>query len=104
MSNSIKIRGAAKNGVATIKVLIRHSMETGRSKDARTGQLIPAHFIKEVICKHQGKQVLEANWGAAVSKNPYLSFSIANAQAGEKISISWLDNQGKSDSKEVTLS
>ncbi len=43
-------------------------------RDPESGELIPAHFIKEVICEHNGKVVLKGNWGTAVSKNPYLVF------------------------------
>jgi len=99
--SSIKLRAKAKGGEVSVKTLISHPMETGLRKDKKTGQKIPAHFIQEVTVKANGKEVLVAEWGPAVSKNPYLSFKYAGA-AGDKISLSWKDNTGKSDSIEAT--
>lgn len=103
MSNSIKIRATVKGDVCTVKALIKHEMETGQRKDKKTGQLIPAHFIQEVTCSHNGKTVLEAAWGAAISKNPYLSIEFSGAKAGDKVALAWLDNKGGKDSDEVTI-
>jgi len=100
---SIRIRAKIKGKVTEVKALMSHSMETGLRKDKKTGEKIPPHFIKEVKCEHNGKQVLLAEWGVAVSKNPYLSFKFSGANKGDKISISWNDNQGKSDSAESTI-
>ena len=97
---SIRIRAKMKGDVTEVKALMSHSMETGLRKDKKTGKKIPAHFIKEVICEHNGKQVLLANWSVAVSKNPYLSFKFKGAKKGDSIKISWNDNMGKSDSAE----
>ena len=103
-SNTIKVKAQAKGGTAEIKALIKHEMETGLRKDKKTGEKIPAHFIKEVNCEHNGKLVFVANWGVAVSKNPYLSFSLRGANAGDSIKISWVDNKGESDSEEAKIS
>lgn len=98
-TNSIKIKAQSKGSEIEVKTLIRHDMETGLRKDAKTGEKIPAHFIKEVHCEHNGKVVLVANWGVAVSKSPYLSFQIRGGQKGDTIKISWVDNKGDSDSE-----
>jgi sulfur-oxidizing protein SoxZ len=103
MENSIKIRAKIKDGEAAVKCLISHPMETGLRKDKKTGQLIPAHFIQEVVCEHGGKTVLEAQWSGTISKNPFLSFEFTGAKPGDKIKVSWVDNTGKSDSTEDTM-
>jgi sulfur-oxidizing protein SoxZ len=102
--SSIKMRAKASGGVTTIKALISHPMETGTRKDKKTGEKIPAHFIQEVICKHGDKTVMTAQWGAAISKNPYLSFKFKGGNAGDKVSLSWTDNKGNSDSSEASIS
>ena len=79
---SIKIRAKLSDGVTTVKALIQHPMETGQRKDKKTGKLIPAHFIQEVTCEHNGTNVMTALWGPAVSKNPYLSFKFKGAKVG----------------------
>jgi sulfur-oxidizing protein SoxZ len=100
MAKSIKLRAKAKDGVATVKALISHPMETGLRKDKKTGQPIPAEFIQEVVCESGGKTVLSAQWGSAISKNPFLSFKFSGAKAGDSIKVSWVDNKGNSDSLE----
>jgi sulfur-oxidizing protein SoxZ len=102
--SSIKMRAKASGGVTTIKALISHPMETGTRKDKKTGEKIPAHFIQEVVCKHGDKTVMTAQWGAAISKNPYLSFKFKGGNAGDKVSLSWTDNKGNSDSSEASIS
>jgi sulfur-oxidizing protein SoxZ len=39
-----------------------------------------------------------AEWGPAVSKNPYISFQFAGAKKGDAVEISWSDNKGGSES------
>lgn len=101
---SIKIRAKLSGDVTTVKALIKHPMDTGLVKDKKTGNLIPAHFIQEVTCEHGGNKVMTAMWGAAVSKNPYLSFKFAGAKAGDTVKLSWVDNKGESDSAETQVS
>ena len=98
MASSIRTRASVQNGVTTVKMLVTHPMETGMRKDKKTGKKIPAHFIQEVTCKHNGKAVLTAQWGPAVSKNPYMSFKVDGGKAGDSIEVSWVDNKGGSDS------
>ena len=102
--SSIKIRAKVKKGEATVKCLISHPMETGLRKNKKTGKLIPAHFIQEVVCKHGDKTVMTAQWGAAISKNPYLSFKFKGGNAGDTVSLSWTDNKGNSDSADGSIS
>ena len=94
---SIKIRAKEKGGVVTVKALMNHPMETGLRKDKKTGKLIPAHFINEVVAKSGGNTVMTAYWSGAVSKNPYISFKFSGAKGGD-VEIAWTDNQGGSDS------
>jgi sulfur-oxidizing protein SoxZ len=100
---SIKMRAKIADGVTTIKALISHPMDTGLVKDKKTGELIPAHFIQEVVCEHKGNAVMTANWGPAVSKNPYLSFRFTGGAAGDAVKLSWVDNKGEKDSSETTI-
>ena len=103
MANTIKIRAKMKGGVCEVKALIKHPMETGLRKDKKTGKEIPAHFIQEVTCQHNGKTVMSADWGTAVSSNPYLSFNFKGAKKGDKFKLSWKDNMGESDSSEEAI-
>jgi len=84
-------------------VLMNHAMETGQRKDAKTGQVIPAHFIQTVTAQMNGKTVLEAQWSQAVSKNPFLGFKVKGAKAGDKVNVSWVDNKGDKNSADATV-
>ena len=100
MAKSIKLRAKAKGDVVEVKALMSHPMETGLRKDKKTGKVIPAHFIQEVIAAHNGTTVLTAHWGGGVSKNPYLAFKFKGGKKGDTIKLSWTDNKGGSDSTE----
>ncbi len=103
MANNMRVRAQNKGGVTEVKTLINHPMETGLRKDSKTKEIIPAHFIQEVTCEHNGKNVITALWGTAISKNPYLKFKFKGGSAGDVLKISWVDNQGKSDSVEAKI-
>lgn len=103
MSKSIKIRAKIKDGVTTAKCLISHPMETGLRKDKKSGELIPAHFITEVVASIGDKTVMTTNWSGGVSKNPYLSFSFEGAAKGDELKIAWADNQGGSDTATAAI-
>lgn len=103
MAKSMKIRAKAKNGIASVKCLVSHIMETGTRRDSKTGKVVPAHFIEEVVCKNNGKVVMTANWGPAVSKDPYLSFKFKGATKGDTVTISWRDNKGESQSADAKM-
>ena len=103
MAKAWKVRAKEAGGVTTVKALITHPMETGLRKDKKTGKKIPAHFIQNLTVEHNGKGVLDALWGPAVSANPYLSFKFKGAAIGDSVKISWTDNTGKSDSHTVKV-
>ena len=98
--NTIRLRASNKDGTATVKALITHPMETGLRKDKASGQLIPAHFIQNIKTEYNGEVILNNKCGVAVSKNPFISFRIKGGESGDTISVSWVDNQGNTDSNE----
>lgn len=99
---AIKARAREKDGVVEVKALMDHPMETGTRKDAKTGELIPAHFIQEVVYEADGKVVMRAHWGPAVSKNPYMSFKFKGGKGGT-LKITWTDNMGETASLDVAI-
>lgn len=101
--SSIKIRTKPQEGKIQIRTLISHPMEHGRNKDPKTNQLIPAHFIQELTIKHNDKIIINSNMGAGISKDPYFAFMLKDGKNGDKITVSWRDNLGNTDSEEHTL-
>lgn len=103
MSKAIKIRAKSRDGIASVKCLVSHIMETGTRRDSKTGKVVPAHFIEEVVCKNNGKVVMTAHWGPAVSKDPYLSFKFKGATKGDTVTVSWVDNKGETQSADAKM-
>jgi sulfur-oxidizing protein SoxZ len=103
MGKPIKIRAKLKGDIAEVKALMPHDMESGLRRDPDTNELVPAHYITDVRFEHNGTLVMEAYWGTAVSKNPYVAFSIKNAASGDVIKVRWTDNHGDSSETETTL-
>ncbi|MBM3376959.1 MAG: thiosulfate oxidation carrier complex protein SoxZ [Betaproteobacteria bacterium] len=98
----MRIRAKVEGDVADVRVLMSHEMETGQRK-ASDGKLVPAWFIQDVTAALNGKTVMTAQWGPAVSKNPYLQFKVKGAKAGDKITVTWKDNKGESRTDEAAI-
>ena len=103
MADPMRIRAQAAGDKTTVRVLMSHEMETGQRKDS-AGKTIPAWYIQEVTAQLNGKTVMSTQWGPAVSKNPFLQFTLRGGKAGDKVAITWKDNKGESRTDEATVS
>lgn len=102
MAGAMKARATVKDGVAEVRVIMNHPMETGQRKGS-DGKIVPPHFIQNVTVKLNGRTVIEAQTSQAVSRNPVFSFRVKGAKSGDKIQISWLDNKGETNSTETAV-
>jgi sulfur-oxidizing protein SoxZ len=102
MADPMKIRATLQGDTVEVKVLMSHEMETGQRKSA-SGAPIPAHFITNVTATCNGRTVLAAEWGPAVSKNPYVAFKFRGAARGDKVAVTWIDNKGETRTDEGTI-
>ena len=102
MADPMKIRATAVGDATEVKVLMNHEMETGQRKDAQ-GKTVPAWFIQNVTATWNGRTVLSAQWGPAISKNPFLSFRFKGGAKGDKVKITWVDNKGETRTDEATI-
>ena len=102
MADPMKIRATFSGDVVEVRALMSHEMETGQRKDA-AGNLVPAHFIQQVMATSNGKTVLSAQWGTAVSKNPTISFKFKGGAKGDKVQITWVDSKGDKRSDEAVI-
>ena len=102
MSDPMRIRAQAQGDKTTVRVLVSHEMESGQRRDA-AGKVIPAWFIQTISATHNGKPVMSAQWGPAVSKNPFLQFSFKGGKAGDKVAVSWVDNRGDKRTDEAVI-
>jgi sulfur-oxidizing protein SoxZ len=98
----MRIRAQALADKTTVRVLVSHEMESGQRKDA-AGKIVPAWFIQAIKASWNGKTVMSAQWGTAVSKNPFVQFSFKGGKAGDKIAVSWTDNRGEQRTDEAVI-
>lgn len=102
MADPMKIRAAMKGDVCEIRVLMSHAMETGMRKDA-DGKAVPAHFIQSLTVAVNGNAVVSGQTGASVSRNPVFGFKVKGPKAGDKVTVSWVDNKGDKRTDEATV-
>ena len=93
MSDPMRIRATEKDGEIDVKVLMKHDMESGQRKDA-AGAIIPAWHITNLVATVNGKQVFAAQFGPAISKDPFLNFKFKGAAKGDVVIVSWEDTKG----------
>ena len=102
MGDPMRIRATENGGVTEVKILMKHDMESGQRKDA-TGKVIPAWHINTVVAKVKAKEVFAAQFGPAVSKDPFLNFKFKGAAKGDKLSVTWVDNRADTRTDEVAI-
>ena len=102
MGEPMRIRAQLKDGLTDVRVLMTHPMETGLRKDS-AGKTIPAVYIEDVKATSNGKTVLTAKWGQAISQNPFLQFRFKGAKAGDKVVLTWTDNTGDTRTDEAVI-
>lgn len=98
-----RIRASVSGAETEIKALMSHDMETGQRKDA-SGALIPAHHITDLSVTHNERVVLSAQFGTAISRNPFLQFRFKGGARGDKVFLNWTDNRGTRRSDEAFIS
>jgi sulfur-oxidizing protein SoxZ len=102
MSDPMRIRAQAAGDKVTVRVLVSHDMESGQRRSA-DGKVVPAHFIQTINATCNGKTVMNAQWGPAVSKNPFVQFSFTGGKVGDKVIVSWVDNKGDKRTDEAAV-
>jgi len=102
MAEPMRIRATLQGGVADVRILIAHPMETGQRKDG-SGKIVPLHFIQRIVVTHNGKTVMDGQWSQAVARNPFLGLRVKGAKVGDKIVVTWTDNTGDKRTDEVTV-
>ena len=102
MGDPMRIRATEQPDGVDVRVLMSHEMETGQRRDS-AGNLVPAHYISTVTVSHNDKQVLSAEWGPAIAKNPYLQFKFKGGKKGDKLTVTWTDNKGDTRTDEATI-
>jgi sulfur-oxidizing protein SoxZ len=98
--SSIKIRSKRMKDKTQLRILIAYSMEREDNQDKIINPFIATHFIQMLTVTCNQKVVASCQIGDSVSKNPYFGFMLKAGNVGDKITVSWLDNFGNTDSEE----
>jgi len=96
------MRSKSKGGVAEVKALIKHPMESGARMNKKTGKPYPAKYIDMVQVSVNGTPAVDAQWSGAVSANPYMAVKV-KANSGDKVEVSLTDNTGAKGNSAITL-
>jgi sulfur-oxidizing protein SoxZ len=96
------MRGKSKGGVAEVKALIKHPMESGVRMNKKTGKPYPAKYIDMVEVAVNGNKAIDAQWSGAVSANPYMAVKV-NANPGDEVTVNLTDNTGAKGSKSIKI-
>ena len=102
MTIKIRMRGKSKGGIAEVKALIKHPMESGVRMNKKTGKPYPAKYIDMVEILVNGTKAVDAQWSGAVSANPYMAVKV-KANAGDEVSVNLTDNTGDKGSSSIKL-
>jgi sulfur-oxidizing protein SoxZ len=103
MAEQIKLRAQIQGEITELRILLQHPMETGQRKDDK-GNLLPANFIQTFTVSHNGKPMIDGQLNTSVSRNPLFAFRARGIKAGDKLTVSWLDNLGERRQDEFTVS
>ena len=103
MGSPMKIRTKLEGDVVQVRVLDESSDGNRAAQDARGRASFRNTSSSWLTSATRIATVLSAQWGPAISRNPYMSFKFQGAAKGEKIKISWVDNKGDSRTDEATI-
>ncbi len=78
--------------VVEIRATAAHPMETGYRRSAE-GELLPRNLLRQVSATFDGQPVFSAEFHAAVSANPYVSFWLRVPGSGQLV-VRWAADGG----------
>jgi len=93
------IKAKVKNDIATVKLLVKHPMKSGKLGGGK-GE---SKYINHLSVKHGGRVVYDMYPTSAISKNPYIKFAFKGAKKGDMITVNWTDNTGATEKKDIKL-
>lgn len=95
--SSITIRAKRKGEFTEVRLSIQHPIQSIKCDLTADSVTTESLFIQELRCFHNKQLVVTAQLGLSISENPYFAFRFKGGSLGDKIKVSWVDNQGKRD-------
>ena len=88
--------------MTTVRLLIRHPMETGFRFEVN-GSAVTKNVIHTLTALFDGKPVFKATLGSGMSADPFLEFQVRTPQSGELI-LQWQDDAGETGKVKALIS
>ena len=84
--------------IVKVSFMVMHPMDTGLRKDKKTGKIVPAHYINEVVFSFNGKPFTTMKTWESLSTNPVFTIYFKVPGKGE-LTVVYKDNQGEVNEK-----
>ena len=88
--------------LTTVRLLIRHPMETGFRFEVN-GSAVTKNIIHTLTALFDGKPVFKATLGSGISADPFLEFQVRTPQSGELL-LQWQDDAGETGEAKALIS
>lgn len=88
--------------LTTVRLLIRHPMETGFRFEVN-GSAVTKNVIHTLTALFDGKPVFKATLGSGISADPFLEFQVRTPQSGELL-LQWQDDAGETGEAKALIS
>jgi len=97
----MEIKAKLKDGITTVKAMAKHPMLT---YDTAKKQGVEANFITHITTTINDKVVvLDMSTSQFLSKNPIIKFSFKGAVAGDKLTMTWVDLLGNTETSDSVV-
>ena len=99
------IRAKAKvvGDMTRVKLMAKHPMHSGLQLDEKSGEAIPAKYLRELRVVYEERDVFNVNMGLGISKNPFFSFAFAGGEKGAELTMIWVENTGETATEMVKI-
>jgi sulfur-oxidizing protein SoxZ len=100
----IKAKAKLKNGVVSVKAMIKHPMMTYNMAEKKTGSRDNANFITHLTATVDGETVCDMSTSQFLSKNPIFKFEFKGiGKKGDKVKLVAVDRKGNTFEEKVKI-
>ena len=101
--STITIRAKKRLDFTEVRLKIDHPMIATECQLLQQPDELASLYIQELRCFYQKQLIVTAQLGANISETPYFAFRFIGGEIGDKILISWVDNQGNRDDQSAEI-
>jgi sulfur-oxidizing protein SoxZ len=85
-----------------VRLMLGHDMETGYRHDS-SGVRVAKNILETITVTLNQTQIFEATLGTGMAANPMLFFPLTLPPDGGTLTVTWMDDQGRSGSSRKLL-